>query len=56
MLSAMNTRDTEWPGDLKNALTARPVGHGFAVPDVLFRKIADEEREEWQASFSGVRT
>ena len=56
MLSSMNTLDTEWPGDLKNALTALPVGHGFAVPDVLFRKIADEEREEWQASFSGVRT
>ena len=55
MLSAMNTLDTEWPGDLKAALTALPVGHAFEVPDVLFRKITDDEREEWQARFSGTR-
>ena len=55
MLSAMNTLDTEWPSDMKAALTALPPGHGFTVPDVMFRKIADDEREGWQARFSGVR-
>ncbi len=30
------------------ALTALPVGHEFEVPDVLFRKITDEERADWQ--------
>ena len=56
MLSSMNTLNTDWPGDMKAALTALPAGHAFSVPDVLFRKISDEEREEWQAQFSGVRT
>ena len=55
MLSAMNTLDTEWPGDMKDALTALPEGHPFSVPDVLFKKIADEEREGWQEKFAGVR-
>ena len=55
MLSAMNTLDTEWPEDIGAALTALPEGHGFTVPDVLFRKITDEEREDWQARFAGVR-
>jgi len=55
MLSAMNTLDTEWPGDVSAALSALPGGHAFTVPDVLFRKISDEEREDWQSRFSGVR-
>ena len=56
MLSAMNTLDTEWPGDMKAALTALPEGHAFTVPDVLFAKISDDDREGWQAKFAGVRT
>ena len=55
MLSAMNTLDMDWPGDMKSALTALPEGHEFAVPDVLFAKISDEDREAWQERFSGVR-
>ena len=38
------------------ALEVLPVGHAFAVPEVLFRKITDEERAEWQERFAGVRT
>ena len=53
MLSAMNTLDTEWPSDVEAALTALPAGHDFAVPDVLFAKITDEQRDEWQAKFAG---
>ena len=56
MLSAMNTLDNEWPGDMKAALTALPEGHAFTVPDVLFAKISDDDREGWQAKFAGVRT
>ena len=53
MLSAMNTLDTDWPDNIQDALKALPAGHAFAVPDVLFRKIGDEEREEWQEKFAG---
>ncbi|RZW11763.1 MAG: methionine--tRNA ligase [Rhodobacteraceae bacterium] len=55
MLSAMNTLDTEWPTDMEAALTALPPGHAFEVPDVLFAKITDDQREEWQARFAGTR-
>ena len=55
MLSAMNTLDTDWPTDVAEALTALPAGHAFTVPDVLFAKITDEQREEWQARFAGIR-
>ncbi|MEL7151218.1 MAG: methionine--tRNA ligase, partial [Pseudomonadota bacterium] len=56
MLSAMNTLDAEWPEDMKSALTALPEGHAFTVPDVLFAKISDEDRESWQEKFSGTRS
>ena len=56
MLSAMNTLDMAWPTDMKAALTALPAGHEFSVPDVLFAKIADEDREGWQARFAGQRS
>ncbi|MFN3145531.1 MAG: methionine--tRNA ligase [Paracoccaceae bacterium] len=52
---AMHTEDAGWPDDVAAALTALPPGHAFIVPDNLFRKIADEEREEWQARFAGQR-
>ena len=55
MLSAMNTLDTSWPEDVAAALNALPVGHDFAVPEVLFAKITDDQREDWQQRFSGVR-
>ncbi|MBT8416490.1 MAG: methionine--tRNA ligase, partial [Silicimonas sp.] len=55
MLSAMNTLDTQWPTDMEAALTALPPGHAFEVPDVLFAKITDDQREEWQARFAGTR-
>ena len=55
MLAAMNTLDTAWPEDVSAALQALPAGHGFTVPDVLFAKIADEEREGWAERFAGGR-
>ncbi|WP_295532495.1 methionine--tRNA ligase [uncultured Thioclava sp.] len=55
MLGAMQTEDRSWPQDVKAALTALPAGHAFVTPEVLFRKIADEEREDWQKRFAGTR-
>ncbi len=55
LLAAMKTENAAWPGDVAEALSALPVGHGFEVPDVSFRKITDDEREDWQARFSGKR-
>lgn len=55
MLSSMNTLDTSWPDDVKEALSALPMGHEFTVPDVLFAKISDEDREGWETRFSGKR-
>ena len=55
MLAAMQTEDRSWPSDIAAALTLLPVGHAFATPEVLFRKIADEEREDWQKRFAGTR-
>ena len=56
MLAAMKTEDRAWPGPAAEALEALPAGHAFETPEVMFRKIADEEREDWGKRFSGVRT
>ena len=56
MLAAMQTTDSSWPDDVPAALNALPAGHGFTVPDVLFSKITDDQRSEWQERFAGVRT
>jgi methionyl-tRNA synthetase len=56
MMAAMRTTDDSWPVDVAAALAALPAGHAFAVPEVTFRKISDEEREDWQTRFAGIRT
>ncbi len=55
MMSAMKTQDASWPQDVKAALSALPAGHAFEVPEVTFRKITDDEREEWKMRFAGKR-
>ena len=55
LLSAMNTLDTEWPSNIGDAIAALPEGHDFTVPENLFRKITDEERDEWAERFAGTR-
>ena len=55
LLAAMKTENADWPDDIAAALTALPAGHAFEVPENLFRKITDEEREDWANRFSGVR-
>ena len=55
MIAAMQTEDDAWPSDVAAALQALPAGHAFTVPENLFRKITDEERDEWAARFAGTR-
>jgi methionyl-tRNA synthetase len=56
MMASLGSDDWTWPTDMGEALGALPVGHTFAVPENLFRKITDEERAEWQLRFSGIRS
>ncbi|MCD9148597.1 methionine--tRNA ligase [Pseudophaeobacter flagellatus] len=55
LMQALNCTDNSWPSDIETALAALPAGHGFTVPENLFAKITDEEREDWQARFAGSR-
>jgi methionyl-tRNA synthetase len=55
ILGAMRTRGDGWPEDVAAALEVLKPGHAFDVPEVLFTKITDEAREDWQARFAGVR-
>ena len=51
----MNTLDTDWPSDMATALAALPEGHEFTVPENLFAKITDDQREDWAERFAGTR-
>jgi methionyl-tRNA synthetase len=55
MMKAVGSDDWTWPADISAAMRALPAGHGFSVPENLFRKITDEERADWQTRFSGIR-
>ena len=55
MMEAMQTSDDSWPSDVADALSHLTAGHEFSIPDVLFAKITDEQREEWQDRFAGTR-
>ncbi|RYI33235.1 MAG: methionine--tRNA ligase, partial [Acetobacteraceae bacterium] len=56
MMKAVGSDDWTWPSDVHAAIRTLQPGHGFEVPENLFRKITDEERADWQSRFSGVRT
>ncbi|MFC0279684.1 methionine--tRNA ligase [Falsigemmobacter intermedius] len=55
MMASVQSGDWSWPEDVAAALNVLPAGHGFTTPEVLFRKITDEERVDWQARFAGTR-
>jgi len=56
MMASLASADWTWPADTAAALEALPAGHGFEVPEVLFRKVTDEERAAWAERFAGVRS
>jgi methionyl-tRNA synthetase len=43
----------QWPDDAASALAALEPGATFDVPDVLFRKITDDDVAEWTTRFGG---
>ena len=55
MLAAFDLQDQPWPADAATALATLDAGHAFVVPDNLFSKITDEDRETWQSRFAGQR-
>jgi methionyl-tRNA synthetase len=55
LLESMGAEGTDWPSDVPAALSALQAGHAFTVPEVTFRKISDEERDDWQEKFAGTR-
>ena len=55
LTKAMQLDATVWPDDVAAALSALPAGHAFAVPDNLFAKVTDEQRDDWKVRFAGTR-
>ena len=53
ILKALNITDESWPINVGEALNSLPENLVFEVPEVMFRKITDEERETWKKQFSG---
>jgi methionyl-tRNA synthetase len=57
MLGALNldpeASAADWPADAADALATLQPGHAFTVPEVLFRKITDDERAALEARFEG---
>jgi methionyl-tRNA synthetase len=51
----MGQTDPLWPEDVTQALTRCAAGDAFTVPENLFAKITDEQRDEWAERFSGIR-
>ena len=43
-----------WPSDARSALLKLEPGHKISVPDNLFKKISEEERDAWRERFAGM--
>ncbi len=54
ILSALKSEDAAWPSDVDQALASLPGGHAFTVPENLFAKITDDQREAWEDQFAGA--
>ncbi len=55
MLAALKTSDVSWPCNVGSAMQTLGPGHQFSVPEVLFKKISNSERDTWKKKFSGKR-
>jgi methionyl-tRNA synthetase len=47
------TMNAEGLGDVAGLIDALPHGHAISPPDVLFRKIEDDQVAEWSEAFGG---
>ncbi|WP_289080049.1 ABC transporter substrate-binding protein, partial [uncultured Sulfitobacter sp.] len=56
MLDSMKVENAAWPDDVPAALAQLAPGHAFEVPEVLFAKITDDQRDAWAEKFAGVRS
>jgi methionyl-tRNA synthetase len=54
IMLAVNSEDWSWPNSIEDVLQVLPPKHSFNVPDVLFNKITDDERDIMQKKFSGL--
>ncbi|MCR9214663.1 MAG: methionine--tRNA ligase [Proteobacteria bacterium] len=51
----LNLTAEDWiEGDCYEALQVLPAGHGFDIPEVLFRKISDDDVAAWETRFGGA--
>ena len=55
MADAMNV-DLDWPDDVRSASERLKGGADFSVPNNLFAKISDEDRDAWAEKFAGSAT
>ncbi|MGF1445027.1 MAG: methionine--tRNA ligase [Pikeienuella sp.] len=46
----------DWPASAEAAMSALPEGHPFTVPENLFAKVSDADRESMSARFSGQQS
>ena len=53
IFDAMHVKDRTWPENIRDALNSLPESGAFEVPEVMFGKISDEERETWKNQFAG---
>ncbi|MEO0390262.1 MAG: methionine--tRNA ligase [Pseudomonadota bacterium] len=54
MAAAMGQSGPSWPQDVAHSLNMLTPGTEFGVPDVLFAKVTDEQRDGWQTRFAGL--
>ena len=53
IFKALNLSNENWPNNISEALDSIPENAAFEVPEVMFTKITDEQRESWKEQFSG---
>ena len=53
IFKALNLSNENWPNNISEALDSIPENAAFEVPEVMFTKITDEQRESWKEEFSG---
>ncbi len=55
ILESFGRSSQPWPQNMQDILGTLQPEDPFTVPEVLFAKITDDQRDDWQARFSGQR-